>query len=640
MNKTLKILMLVFIIFVAIFPISDFFSDFYKTFERKTYDLRETISAREERIPEIVIVDIDNETLKELGRFQSWPRYNIAKVINVISRQSPKIIGIDFLFSEPDTVTLAIKNIFRTFLMDKIPNNVSIDTLLSYFSFDKYLASSIKYNGKVVLASVLTPDSTFMPIPALDRFYLSIPIDFNTEAYRGIFYPIPQFLDVILSTGAINLFPDPDGVIRSAPLYYNLNGRAFPNFSFAIFSKLKKNIHIEGNYLIQGDKKIRLYNNRIFIDFKYPLTTFPYVSFSDVFFERIPDDIFKDKIVFIGTSAPALSDLFKIPIKTATMPGVELNANILYNLLQGKSIKITNTYTTNYIIGFLLIFLILFIAFKLPTAGSIPLLIAILLGYYLFAMRLYSTKLVMIEMVRPMFAIVVGYIFGIGYRVNVIETERRKIRALFSKYVPKEIVEKILQSKHLEVKGERRKISVLFCDIRDFTGFAESRDPEIVVTEMNKYYEEMSKIIFKHNGMIDKFIGDGIMAIFGAPLSYTGHADKAVSAAVEMVKKAKEISKEWERKKGRSFEVGIGINSGVAIVGNVGSSIRTEYTAVGDTVNIASRLEPMNKEFKTSILITENTRRELSGDYHLRNLGNTLLRGKKKEITLFEVMPF
>jgi len=639
MNKTLKILLLVFIIFVAIFPLSDFFLKFYKPLERKTYDLRETNKARLEKIPEIVIVDVDDKTLKELGRFQSWPRYNFAKVINVISQQSPKIIGIDFLFSEPDTVSLAIRNIFRSFLMGKIPNSLSIDTLLGYFSFDKYLASSIKYCGKVVLASVLTADSTFKPISALERFYLPISINFNPESYKGIFYPIPQFLDVVLSTGAINLFPDPDGVIRSAPLYYNLNGNAFPNFSYAIFSKLKKNIRIEGNYLIQGEKKIRVYNNKVFIDFKYPLRTFPYISFSDVFFERIPEDIFKDKIVLIGSSAPGLSDLFQTPIKKAIMPGVEVNANILYNLLQGESVKNSSTYT-NYIIGFLLILLILFIAFKLPTGGSILALMVILLGYYLFAMKIYSLRLVMVEMVRPLFAVVVGYIFGLGYRVNVIETERRKIRDLFSKYVPKEIVEKILQSKHLEVKGERRKISVLFCDIRDFTGFAESRDPEIVVTEMNKYYEEMSKIIFKHNGMIDKFIGDGIMAIFGAPLSYSGHADKAVSAAIEMVKKAEEISKEWEKKKGRSFEIGVGINSGIAIVGNVGSSIRTEYTAVGDTVNIASRLEPMNKEFKTSILITENTRIDLQGDYHLRNLGNTFLRGKKKEITLFEVLPF
>ena len=218
------------------------------------------------------------------------------------------------------------------------------------------------------------------------------------------------------------------------------------------------------------------------------------------------------------------------------------------------------------------------------------------------------------------------------------EKEKRKISELFSRYLPERVIDEMVEKMEIPLGGERREITVLFSDIRNFTSLSEKRDPADVVSDLNEFFNEMTECIFKYDGMVDKFLGDGIMAIFGAPVPVPGHAEKAVMAALEMVERAERLKKKWKTRGKRGFDIGIGIHTGVAVVGNVGSSKRMEYTAIGDTVNLAARLEPLNKEYGTRIIISETTKRQIKDFFILRDLGSVKVKGKRAEVKIYEVI--
>lgn len=634
MRKNLPIILLGIITFLVYYIFLEF-SQFYIPIEMKFYDLKQRINLDEEFKPKnILIVDVDEKTLNELGRFQSWPRYYFAKVIECISLQNPKAIGIDFIFSEPDTFNNITKDIYRKLLSKKIKHEL-FDSIISIFSFDTYLSQVINLSGRIVLASILNYEKTEKEIN-LEKFKIKENIEIEPE-YSGIVSPLNEFL-INSNIGIINVNADFDGVVRSVQLVMNYKKILLPAFSISVVNKINKNLSICNGKIGIGDKVIKTDRNKnVNINYLCGFEDFNSVSFSDIFFEKIPIDIFKDKIVLIGSSASALADLKNTPI--GFMPGINIHANIILNILNNYFVSLA-PFWLEYTIGFVLMFLIIFIAIKIKPFISITIFILSLIFFIFINVFIYISFLYSIEFARPIIGMTISYLIGLGFRITIVEAEKRKLRQSFSKYVPPDVVEKILLSKDLYIKGERKEVTILFCDIRDYTGYSEKEPPERVVNTLNEYFEAMSNIIFAYNGMIDKFLGDGIMAVFGAPIHFPGHADKAVASAIEMVKKARDLNRRWLKDKGRNFEIGIGINTGVAIVGNVGSIRRIEYTAIGDVVNTAARIEPLNKEFMTNILISDATFKRLQNDYNTRNLGKVKIRGKIEEITIYEVVPF
>jgi len=640
MKETLKVLLISVIVFFVIFPLGELFPVLYRPIERKFYDIRMYLNVENKRIPDIVIVDVDEKSLKELGRFYDWPRYNFSKVIDAISSQKPLVIGIDFLFTEPDTLPGIRRNIYRTFLLSTLKKDYLVDSVLSYLSFDRYLILSAGKAENPVFAGMLTNDTiTNISDATLKLLELPDAPEWLSPVYTGFISPLDGLIISGAKPGIINMHPDPDGVIRKVPLVLNYQGKLLPSFPLAVVSVISNGFILRNGYISIGGKNIRINSGGdVYVNYRGGFRTFEYVSFSDVFSGRVPEGFFTGKIVLMGTSVSGLSDIRPVPF-FASLPGVEIHANTISNILRGDFVHVAEPFL-NYLVGFILIFLLVLISYRMPTGGSVALLLLMLAGYLLLSFFLFMGKLLMVEVFRPVLGMILSFLIGLRVRLSTIEFERRKLKETFSRYVPPEIVDKIIKSKDITIKGERREITVLFCDIRNYTGYVESSYPEEVVKELNEYFEEMSKIIFKHNGMIDKFMGDGIMAIFGAPIQYPGHADKAVAAAVEMVKKARDINREWMKEKGRTFEIGIGINTGIAIVGNVGSTLRMEYTAIGDTVNTAARLETLNKDYRTNILISEFTMKQLKEEYNFRNLGKVRLRGKTEEITIFEILPY
>ena len=241
------------------------------------------------------------------------------------------------------------------------------------------------------------------------------------------------------------------------------------------------------------------------------------------------------------------------------------------------------------------------------------------------------------EMSRPIIGIIFAFLAGLTSRIYFGEEEKKWIKDLFSRYVSGEVVKQIMNSPSLSLEGKRQEISVLFCDIRNFTPRAENEDPENIVAILNAYFEEMSNTIFQYGGMVDKYLGDGIMALFGAPINQPGHADRAVSCAIKMQDRIHYLNQK-EIMKGKSpLEIGIGISSGESVIGNVGSTNRVEYTAIGDPVNTSARIEPLNKEYKTKILISESTKNRLQGTYKINFVGKIQLKGKSEYTGIYAI---
>ncbi|MEO0293901.1 MAG: adenylate/guanylate cyclase domain-containing protein [candidate division WOR-3 bacterium] len=647
MSKNGVLVLFSLIIIFILFVILEIRPQIYLPFERFLYDKREFFEMDFERkLNEIIIVDIDEKSIKELGRYHNWPRYYFGKAIETVSIQNPYVIGIDIVFSSPDSINDFTKEVYllhlkrenqKLFSGDSLEIKAKLEKLLSSFSFDSYVASSISKAKRVVLASYLTEDFSDNPQVSLNNYYLGIEPPKKKElTFPGIVIPVPEYLNAGAKIGLVNDVFDSDGVRRREPLFFNYKGKTLPSFSFAIVGMAVKNWEFKDGKLKILGREINL-EEGVFLRIKYQgdINTFKYVSFVDVIKKEVPDTLFKKKIVLFGSSLPELYDYSQTPFG-AKLPGVECHANVIHNLLFSKPITIASKRII-FLISIVLISLTLFITNKTSPYISPIITLIIIGGYLLFTILMYMTYFVSYEMSRPVIGITLAFFTGLLSKVYFEEEEKKWIKDLFSRYVSKEVVNQIVKLPYLNLEGKRQEISVLFCDLRDFTPRAEMESPESIVEVLNIYFEEMSEAIFSYGGMVDKYLGDGIMALFGVPIFNPGHADKAVSCAIEMQNRIYSLNQKEILKGKPPLEIGIGINSGESIVGNVGSANRVEYTAIGDVVNTAARIEPLNKMYKTKILISEKTKNKLQGNYKIDFVGKVQLKGKTESIGIYSV---
>jgi adenylate cyclase len=650
MKKNATLIIFGLVIIITLFVVMEFRPQIYLPLERFLYDKREffEVDLESER-GEIIIVDIDEKSVRELGRYHNWPRYYFGKAINVVSNQRPYVIGLDIMFSAPDSMTEFVKSLylnrleedFRSIFTsgDSLEIKEKIKSSLSSFSFDSCVANSIKRAGNVVLASYLTRDTTNQPFPLdISKYTLSEikPPRKPELTFEGINTPIREYLEAGATIGLINDVFDPDGVRRKDPLFFNYRGETMPSFALAIALKSVRNWDFRDGKLKILGRKIPLEDN-VYLRIKYQgyAKTFKYVSFVDVVKEAIPDTLFTKKIVLFGSSLPELYDYSQTPFG-AKLPGVECHANVIHNLLFSEPITPAPKYVV-ILISIVLIFVTLLLANKTAPYISPIITFIIVICYLLFTIVMYMSYFISYEMSRPVVGIIFAFFIGLTSRIYFEEEEKKWIKDLFSRYVTPEVVNQIIDSPSLSLKGKRQEISVLFCDIRSFTPIAEKESPEDTVAILNAYFEEMSEAIFQYGGMVDKYLGDGIMALFGAPIYNPGHADRAVSCAIEMQNRIHYLNQREILKGRTSIVIGIGISSGESVIGNVGSANRVEYTAIGDVVNTAARLEPLNKDYKTRILISETTKNKLQGTYKIHFVEKIQLKGKKEPTGIYAI---
>jgi adenylate cyclase len=527
-------------------------------------------------LDDIVIVAIDDDSLEELGLLP-WPRGYYAKVIDQLSQSS--VIGIDIIFD--------------------LETNAENDTAL---------ADSIK-NGNVVLGMEYT-SFTFI----------------NDQLYGESLLKPNAVLGTLGSefeTGFVNLYQDSDGVVRSfTPHITGIEDH--DHFSTVIVEEFT-------GITPEFDRP------RMLINFFAEPGGYNYISFSDVYYNRTNPAYFDGKIVLIGVTSPIEHDDYTVPISNQDMPGVEIHANLVQSILTKDYIYYQDDISA---IGIIFLFGLLtgLLLFKFRIHIATILLIIIAIIYVFASIYIFDTGIIMkilypilsISMVS--FALVVVY-----YRTE--ERSRKWITSIFGKYVSPVVIDNLIKNpKMINLGGEKRNITIFFSDIRGFTSISEKLIPEELVHLLNEYLTEMTSIIIKDEGLVDKYMGDAIMAFWGAPLEQPNHAEKACSSSLEMMEKLREFQKKWKKEGIPSINIGIGLNSGDAIVGNMGSSSRFDYTAMGDNVNLASRMEGLNKIYGTNIVITENTQKVVKDKFETRKLDAVRVKGKKKPILIYELV--
>ncbi len=549
--------------------------------ELKTLDLRFHIRGVVSPQVPIILVSIDQDSFDELGLPWPWPRTLHGELIRKLARSQAKLIGLDILFAEPKAD----------------PQE------------DHALAQAIKEAGNVVLAAE----------------YTEIPSAFGPK--MGMSLPIQSIREHSLGYGLVNMITDQDGIVRTAELGMPFQDQMFPTLAYQIYQKTVRK---------GGHKEIENLRASYLINFRGPARTYPVVPYYRILRDEIEPSWFRDKIILVGAFSPSLHDLYPTPFSAnQPTPGVEIQANFIETLMARNPI-IPFPGWGHAVIFFLLSGLTIGASSFLKPLRAFGAVFA-LAGIYAFAtFYLFARHQFWLPLVPPLLGMAVSY-GGLTLDNYIREQrERTRMRAAFAKYVSPDVVEEILEDREgLGLAGKRRHITVLFSDIRGFTGISEQIAPEQVVALLSDYLAQIVHIVFKHEGTIDKFIGDAVMAIFGAPKSQKYDALRAVKAGLDMIELARSLSPGWAKITGRPLLIGVGINSGDAVVGSIGSEIRSDFTAIGDAVNLAARLEALTKDLGVPMLISEFTAAEVKDSMPLKSLGQVKVTGREAPLTVY-----
>ncbi|OCC15166.1 Adenylate cyclase [Dissulfuribacter thermophilus] len=540
---------------------------------------------------DIVIVAIDEPSFQYLGRQWPWPRSLHGRLVRKLKKAGAKVIAFDIMFTEPS----------------RYPND------------DKTFAQDLAYAGNVILGASIT--------------------QVQREGYTQIFFtdPLEILSRASAQTGLVNFFPDPDGIIRHGRLFIS----EYPSLAYATYFQQKKSIKNRStNYNPE--------KNPFLIDFSGPSGVIKTVSYYQALNmeEFLPKNFFKDKIVFVGFASEAAVevsrgavDAFPTPFfrfSKKAMFGVEIHANALNTILSGFPLREIDFKWLKFIYALIALVPLFVRRYPLMLTGTVAALICTMI---FTSVSLFFYKGLVLNIGVALLATIFGGLWwGLSGYLLTFE-EKKEIRRAFDRYVPRAVIEEILKNPQLlHLGGHKTELTVLFADIRGFTSLSETLDPEQLVYLLNNYLDHMTERVFKNHGLLDKYIGDAIMAVFGAPVPRDDHAYRACKTALEMLSCLEMVGSIWEKRGLKRPKIGIGINTGQMVIGNFGSHRRFDYTVIGDEVNLASRLEGLNKLYGTSIIIGENTQRYVDKKFLFRELDLVRVKGKKLPVRIFELI--
>jgi adenylate cyclase len=532
----------------------------------------------------IAIVSIDEDSIVKLGRWP-WARSVHASIIEKLTALGAKAIIFDVLFTESDKD--------RPWADDK-------------------MGKAAEKSGKVV-------------------FGCFFQIDQAGEVSKT-YWPIDQ-LKNNAHIGFVNIFTELDGINRRVSLVREFEKK---NISSLAMQGLSLYLNKPPEEIIIEHKIILDENGEMIINYFGGYQTFPYYSYAKVLNGDITEDKIKDKIVLVGGTAAGLFDFKAIPF-APIFPGVEIHANAMSSILLNNFLKPwPSSMTFMLIILFSMLAGMLFGQFA-PWKGGVST-VVVFIGYFLLTYYLFKVKFVLAEFVAPAASLSFSYVGVLFYRFMTEEKEKRWIKKSFSTYLNPHVLEEIIKDpSSLKLGGQKQNLSILFSDIRGFTTISESLSPEGVVELLNEYLTKMVEVVFHNEGTLDKFIGDAVMAFWGAPIPQKDHARKAVMCAIEMVEELEKLQAKWKTEGKTIIKIGVGVNSGNVIVGNMGSMERMDYTVIGDDVNLASRLESLNKEYKTVVIISEETYKQVEDLVEVKPLGGVKVKGKANSVNIYGV---
>lgn len=591
---------------------------------------------------EIVIVAVDEASLKEIGRWP-WSRDVQAELVRAIAAGRPRVIGLDVIYTEPETpealqALQTLKRLAATRGSASPAIRSVILESLEAADVDRHFEASLRAAGRVVLAvPFLVPEqeasggsatSSTRPLPAaLARTqFMVLRQTGGGEALAPLRAvtaspPLAPFAEAALSLGHVYTLPDRDGVTRHEylALGYGDEDTYYPAFALeiarlALETPREHMALVLGEGIQLGDRFIPTdQKSRLLINYLGPHRTFPFVSAADVVRGRVPAAFFDRKVVLVGTAAIGAYDQKVTPL-SANFPGVEKNATVVDNVLRQTFIRKSLWFEiVDY--GLILVFG-LTLGWALPRLRALSgaLLALSLTAVVTVAVHLaFVTAGIWVDFVGPLLTILGVFIAVTVLRFMTEEKQAKEIHRMFSHYVSPRIVEELIKDPaKARLGGQRKELSMLFCDVAKFTSFSERRSAEDVVAQLNEYLTAMTEVIFRWNGTLDKFVGDAIVVFWGAPLDQPNHVELSIKCALHMRQRLGELQEKWRAEGREPFDNGIGINTGEVLVGNIGAEgKKMDYTMIGDQVNLAARVEGLTRKFPYPIILTEYTARSL-----------------------------
>lgn len=607
--------------------------EFFTAIDLKLKDARFKIREPIKPDDRIAIVAIDTKSVNELGRWP-WDRKVIARLIENLKQYGAKTIALDIVFSETSA-----------------PDS------------DRALAQSLKNAGNVITGYFFRQEEESQSEISLGILKESrikvLRIQENVTEIPVMTFPSVETNILVIAqssyaSGFFNVTHDRDGIIRTANLLVLFDGDIYPSLPLTgLKNYLGQEIMLD--VAVYGIARLFVGNTRIPVDESGRLTlnyygsqgAFKTIPAVDIIKNRLKPASLKDTLVFVGPTEIGIADVRATPLDP-TLPGVEIHATLLSNILQNNFLYRNAMVIALEIIFIALFPLILAVSFTfIKRIVTALIFFVVTIGVYLFVdYLLFKNLFLNTTIIYPILSISITYLGSEAYKNLVEERHSRFLKKAFSSYVSPALVGQIIRNPDiLKLGGEKRKITVLFSDIRSFTSISERLTPEELVLLLNKYMGPMTDILLQKRGTLDKYIGDAIMAIYNAPIIVENHSLMACQTALEMLDKLKEINEGFKKKGLIEIDIGIGINTGDAIVGNMGSDVRFDYTAIGDTVNLASRLEGMNKIYKTHAIVSEFTVehiKELTGSddtgFYFRELDLIKVKGKDLPVKIYEMM--
>jgi adenylate cyclase len=648
----------------AILVLLFFFSPgLFHVLELKILDEHFRLRGRRPPAVPVQIVAIDDASLETVGRWP-WPRTVLARLVAALGASGAKAIGLDIILSEPEQSPEGrlVEELLGTYRSLGVAKGGEAARRFEHelaarrerSDPDRALAAALQ-GAPLILAAYFDLGSVpaTHPEPAIPftKFGFIRTRGREDGAVRllsaaKLTAPLPAFVAAAKGLGHVNIKPENDGTVRREALSIQYGGKYYASLALQtvrLWLGLPEDQMLLdlGSAVQLGDIRIPTdVEGRMPLNFAGPGRTFPHHSAADVLSGRAPAAAFKDAIVFVGATATAVFDLRVTPFEPI-FPGVEIHATAAENILARRFLRRPAW------VEILLVLLIAALPFLVarclvlvrPLTGGV-LALGALLGLFALGQALFAAG-IWFPVFYPMLAVAATLVPITVHRALTEERQRLFLKRAFQQYVPERVVERVVADPTmLRFGGERRDLTILFSDIRSFTTYSEQHDAEQVVEVLREYLTRMVDAVFRQEGTLDKFIGDAVMAIFGAPVPQRDHALRACRTALDMMRELRRLQEKWKAEGRAPFEMGIGINTGEVIVGNLGSDQRFDYTVIGDPVNLAARMESLNKDFPQAggILLSEYTYDLVKERVEARHLGEVAVKGKARPVGVYALI--
>lgn len=612
----------------GLFSLAGFFNQplgIWKDLELKTIDLRFKIRGERNPSNHVVIAGIEAKSIDAYGRWP-WPRSVFAQLIVRLKESGAKTIVFDLLFTEPEEnrVTPVIQSLQKSFsqlglLTDQFSSRIfkdEMDEILMESDNDSLFAEAVLWSDNVIMGMAFESDS--------------------------VLFPIPELRHAVKEMGFVNVFPDKDGIIRRIKPFIEDSQSTYPSLGlagaahFLDGTTLRKdalpNLFLDDRYLPvdqEGD---------LFLDF-YGLEGFHRVSIFDVIEGHIHFSELKDKIVIIGSMATGIGDIWATPL-CSEIPGTFIQATFIENILENRFLRMPRHHDWIQVGAVLVMTIVpLGLMILLPPAASIPACGGVLLAYAAGVQYLFGSFQLIWPLVIPLGAGTSAALILLIFNFMVEIRQHRWIKKSFSRYLNPEVIDILVKNPdQLQLGGEEKELTVIMADIRNFTTLSETLSPGELIDLLNRYLGELTEVILNNGGTLDKYMGDAIMAFFGAPVADDRHPQKACHTVTQMCDRLHRKREEWVAQGLPALHFGVGLSTGIMVVGNLGSKRRFDYSVIGDNVNLASRLEGLTKIYGVEVIVSEQTHDRLDETFLCRELDTVQVKGRQAPVRIFELI--